>query len=114
MHVHGIHHVTAITAEVAINHRFYTDTLGLRLVKKSVNQDDVSAYHMFYADADATPGSDITFFDWPNAGYTAPGSALATMVTFRAPRSGPLCGRAKRRSDGSRRHPVLRSRRSSA
>ena len=83
MHVHGIHHVTAITAEVAINHRFYTDTLGLRLVKKSVNQDDVSAYHMFYADADATPGSDITFFDWPNAGYTAPGSALATMVTFR-------------------------------
>src|SRR6476646_2431845 len=47
------------------NYRFYTQTLGLRLVKRSVNQDDVSAYHLFYADGEATPGTDLTFFDWP-------------------------------------------------
>jgi glyoxalase family protein len=61
----GIHHLTAITASVRNNHRFYTRVLGMRLVKRSVNQDDVSAYHLFYADAVGTPGTDITFFDWP-------------------------------------------------
>ena len=61
----GIHHLTAITATAAANKRFYTDTLGLRLVKKTVNQDDTSAYHLFYADGMASPGSDLTFFDWP-------------------------------------------------
>jgi len=61
----GLHHVTAITANVSGNHRFYTDTLGLRLVKKTVNQDDTSAYHLFYADGLASPGTDMTFFDWP-------------------------------------------------
>jgi glyoxalase family protein len=65
LQLHGIHHLTAITAEAASNVRFYTDTLGLRLVKKTVNQDDVSAYHLFYGDGEARPGSDITFFDWP-------------------------------------------------
>ncbi len=63
----GIHHLTAITASAAANHAFYTTTLGMRLVKKSVNQDDVSAYHLFYADGMASPGSDLTFFDWPAA-----------------------------------------------
>ena len=61
----GIHHLTAITAEAPANVAFYTKTLGLRLVKKTVNQDDTSAYHLFYADGEATPGSDLTFFDWP-------------------------------------------------
>lgn len=61
----GFHHLTAITADVRRNHAFYTSTLGLRLVKKSVNQDDVSAYHLFYGDGAASPGTDITFFDWP-------------------------------------------------
>lgn len=65
MDLKGIHHLTAVTARAADNHRFYTGTLGLRLVKKTVNQDDVSAYHLFYADGVASPGSDITFFDWP-------------------------------------------------
>jgi glyoxalase family protein len=60
----GIHHVTAITARAADNLRFYTQVLGLRLVKKTVNQDDVSAYHLFYADAKGSPGTDLTFFDW--------------------------------------------------
>jgi glyoxalase family protein len=67
MQLTGIHHLTAITANARANHTFYTNTLGMRLVKKSVNQDDVSAYHLFYADGMATPGTDLTFFDWPAA-----------------------------------------------
>jgi glyoxalase family protein len=65
MNLTGIHHLTAITANAPANKRFYTGTLGLRLVKKTVNQDDTSAYHLFYADGEATPGTDLTFFDWP-------------------------------------------------
>ena len=65
MQLTGIHHLTAITAAIRENHRFYTRTLGLRLVKRSVNQDDVRAYHLFYADGRGTPGTDLTFFDWP-------------------------------------------------
>ncbi len=65
LHLTGFHHLTAVTADAPRNHEFYTRTLGLRLVKKTVNQDDVSAYHLFYADGRASPGTDITFFDWP-------------------------------------------------
>jgi glyoxalase family protein len=61
----GFHHLTAITADVKENARFYTVTLGMRLVKKTVNQDDTTAYHLFYADGEANPGTDLTFFDWP-------------------------------------------------
>jgi glyoxalase family protein len=67
MQLHGIHHLTAVTAHARDNHAFFTQTLGMRLVKKTVNQDDVSAYHLFYADGQGTPGTDITFFDWPAA-----------------------------------------------
>jgi glyoxalase family protein len=69
----GLHHVTAITGDAPGNLRFYTEVLGLRLVKKTVNQDDVSAYHLFYADAEAHPGTDVTFFDWPWAVSNQPG-----------------------------------------
>ncbi len=65
MQLHGIHHLTAVSADARGNHDFYTRTLGMRLVKKTVNQDDVSAYHLFYADGVASPGTDLTFFDWP-------------------------------------------------
>jgi glyoxalase family protein len=65
MQLEGIHHLTAVTANASGNHDFYTRILGMRLVKKTVNQDDVSAYHLFYADKLASPGSDLTFFDWP-------------------------------------------------
>lgn len=61
----GIHHLTAITANAPGNLHFYTRVMGMRLVKKTVNQDDTSAYHLFYADGMASPGSDLTFFDWP-------------------------------------------------
>jgi glyoxalase family protein len=65
MQLSGIHHLTAVSADAPGNLRFYTQVLGLRLVKKTVNQDDTSAYHLFYADGLASPGSDITFFDFP-------------------------------------------------
>jgi len=64
MELTGIHHLTAVSADIRENLRFYTLVVGMRLVKRSVNQDDVSAYHLFYADAVGSPGSDLTFFDW--------------------------------------------------
>jgi glyoxalase family protein len=64
MELEGIHHLTAVSARIRDNHHFYTRTMGMRLVKRSVNQDDVSAYHLFYADALGSPGTDLTFFDW--------------------------------------------------
>jgi glyoxalase family protein len=66
MQLLGIHHLTAVSADAPGNLAFYTNTLGMRLVKKTVNQDDVSAYHLFYADGEGTPGTDVTFFDWPS------------------------------------------------
>lgn len=60
----GFHHLTAVSGNIRENKRFYTQDLGMRLVKRSVNQDDVSAYHLFYADNVGHPGTDITFFDW--------------------------------------------------
>jgi len=67
MELTGLHHVTAVTARASDNLRYYTETLGLRLVKKTVNQDDVSAYHLFYADAEGRPGTEVTFFDWADS-----------------------------------------------
>lgn len=65
MQLLGIHHLTAISANARANHAFYAGLLGLRLVKKTVNQDDTSAYHLFYADGEGSPGSDLTFFEFP-------------------------------------------------
>jgi glyoxalase family protein len=66
MQLGGLHHVTAVTTEASENVSFYTGVLGLRLVKKTVNQDDVSAYHLFYGDELGRPGTEVTFFDWPH------------------------------------------------
>ncbi len=79
----GIHHVSAITADIAYNARFYTEHLGLRLVAKTVNQDDTSSYHLFYADAKGSPGTDLTFFDIPNARDLRPGTGLITGTSLR-------------------------------
>ncbi|MDQ3911660.1 MAG: ring-cleaving dioxygenase [Actinomycetota bacterium] len=65
MDLGGLHHVTAVTTRAPENVAFYTDVLGMRLVKKTVNQDDVSAYHLFYGDELGNPGTEVTFFDWP-------------------------------------------------
>src|SRR3954466_14628408 len=77
MKLDGIHHITAITADAQRNVDFYVGVLGLRLVKKSVNQDDPTVYHLFYGDEDAHPGLDLTFFEYPGA---APGRAGDGMI----------------------------------
>ena len=77
MKLEGIHHITAITGDAPGNVDFYARVLGLRLVKKTVNQDDPTVYHLFYADEKGSPGSDLTFFEYPGA---APGRAGAGMV----------------------------------
>jgi glyoxalase family protein len=77
--------VTAITGDAPGNVRFYTQTLGMRLVKKTVNQDDVSAYHLFYADAHGNPGTDVTFFDWPHAVPNRSGVPEIAPIALRVP-----------------------------
>ena len=83
MNLEGIHHVSAITANADKNHDFFTRILGMRLVKKSVNQDSTSSYHLFYADAVGTPGTDMTYFDIPMAGRTYPGVSSISNTAFR-------------------------------
>jgi glyoxalase family protein len=83
MHLNGLHHITAVSARIADNLHFYTQVLGLRLVKKSVNQDDVSAYHLFYADKLGSPGTDMTFFDWSHIGPNQTGTDSITGTVFR-------------------------------
>ncbi|MFJ5770683.1 ring-cleaving dioxygenase [Psychrobacillus sp. NPDC093180] len=83
MKLAGIHHVSAITGDADKNHDFFTRILGMRLVKKSVNQDSTSSYHLFYADAVGTPGTDMTYFDIPMAGRTYPGVSSISNTGFR-------------------------------
>lgn len=80
--VHGIHHVTAISGDAQENLDFYTGVLGLRLVKRTVNQDAPDTYHLFYADAVGTPGTDLTFFPWPRMAPARLGVGLAVEVAF--------------------------------
>jgi glyoxalase family protein len=81
--LHGIHHVTCITGDAPRNVDFYTRVLGLRLVKKTVNQDDPTVYHLFYADEDGTPGSDITFFEYPGVRRGRAGAGMVHTVQWR-------------------------------
>src|SRR5207237_354281 len=83
MKLDGIHHVTAITADAPGNVDFYARVLGLRLVKKSVNQDDPTVYHLFYGDEDGTPGADITFFEYPGAREGRAGAGMIHTVVWR-------------------------------
>ena len=83
MRFDGIHHVTCITADAPGNVDFYTRVLGLRMVKKSVNQDDPTVYHLFYADEEGHAGSDITFFEYPNAGPGEAGDGMVHTVVWR-------------------------------
>jgi len=83
MRLDGIHHVTCITADAQRNVDFYAGTLGLRLVKKTVNQDDPTVYHLFYADEEGTPGSDITFFEYPGARRGQAGAGMIHTVAWR-------------------------------
>jgi glyoxalase family protein len=81
----GIHHVTAITGDAPQNVDFYARLLGLRLVKKTVNQDDPTVYHLFYADKRGSAGSDITFFEYPGAPRGRAGDGMVHRVVFRVP-----------------------------
>jgi glyoxalase family protein len=83
MQLDGIHHVTCITADAPRNVDFYTRVLGLRLVKKTVNQDDPTVYHLFYADEAGTPGSDITFFEYPGVRRGRAGAGMVHTVGWR-------------------------------
>ncbi len=83
MRLEGIHHVTAITGDAPGNVDFYARVLGLRLVKKTVNQDDPTVYHLFYADERGSAGSDITFFEYPGARRGRAGAGMVNRVVFR-------------------------------
>jgi len=83
MRLEGIHHITAITADAPGNVEFYAGTLGLRLVKKTVNQDDPTVYHLFYADEVGSAGSDITFFEYPGARRGQAGAGMVYRVVWR-------------------------------
>ena len=87
--IHGIHHVTAISGDPQENLDFYVGVMGMRLVKKSVNQDVPDTYHLFYADGVGTPGSDLTFFPWPDLPPARLGTGFAVQVSFAIP-SGSL------------------------
>jgi glyoxalase family protein len=99
----GFHHLTAVTANAPGNLEFYTDKLGMRLVKKTVNQDDTSAYHLFYADGEARPGTDMTFFDWP-VGPERRGTNSVVRTGFRVAGEDSLNWWAKRLSGAGVKH----------
>jgi glyoxalase family protein len=83
--VSGIHHVTAIAGDAQENLDFYSGVLGMRLVKRSVNQDDPGTYHLFYADAEGHPGSDLTFFPWNHLAPSRVGAGLTNEVSLAVP-----------------------------
>ena len=83
--VTGLHHVTAIAGPAQENLDFYAGVLGMRLVKKSVNQDDPGTYHLFYADAEGRPGTDLTFFPWSHLAPSRDGHGLSTEVSLAVP-----------------------------
>ena len=90
MKLEGIHHITAITADAAGNVEFYTGLLGLRMVKQTVNQDDPTVYHLFYADEDGSPGMDLTFFEYPGAAQGVAGAGMVHRIVWRVPSSASL------------------------
>jgi glyoxalase family protein len=83
MRLDGLNHITAITGDAPGNVAFYTGVLGLRLVTKTVNQDDPTVYHLFYADEAGDPGSDLTFFEYPGASRGRPGAGCAYRIVWR-------------------------------
>ena len=109
--VAGLHHITAIAGPAQENLDFYAGVLGMRLVKRSVNQDDPGTYHLFYADAEGHPGTDLTFFPWAQIAPSRPGHGLAIEVRSQCRRAASAGGasgssataRARRRRDALRR-----------
>ena len=104
MRLDGIHHISAITGDARGNVDFYTRVLGLRMIAKTVNQDDPSVYHLFYGDEHARPGADLTFFEYPGAkpGRAGAGMVHTRRVARRLRRGARLLGAAARRRGRSR------------
>jgi glyoxalase family protein len=90
MQLDGLHHITAITANAPQNVDFYTRLLGMRLVKKTVNQDDPTVYHLFYGDEEGRPGFDLTFFEYRNAAPGRPGAGMVHRIDWRVASSDAL------------------------
>lgn len=86
----GLHHVSILTGKAEKNYEFYTKILGMRLVKKTVNQDNTESYHLFYADGEGTPGTEVTFFDIPQLGQTYRGTSDISTVSLRVRNSDSL------------------------
>ena len=87
LNISGIHHITAVTSSAAENLAFYEKILGLRLVKQTVNFDDPFTYHLYYGDANGSPGTILTFFPWENLPRGKPGAGMVTAITFAIPRT---------------------------
>src|SRR4051812_50063091 len=109
MRLEGIHHITAITADAPANVEFYVGVLGLRLVKKSVNQDDPSVYHLFYSDPEASPGSDLTFFEYPGLPRGRAGNGMVHRILWRGgpPRAPGLLGQRGPGATPAREGPLV-------
>ncbi|GEL06392.1 ring-cleaving dioxygenase [Rummeliibacillus stabekisii] len=95
-HLKGIHHVTAITSSAEKNYEFFTYVLGMRLVKKTVNQDDIQTYHLFFADDKGSAGTDMTFFDFPGIPKGIHGTNEISKTSFRVPSNAALAYWEKR------------------
>ncbi|MGX6445235.1 ring-cleaving dioxygenase [Neobacillus sp. K501] len=89
-HLKGVHHVTAITSSAEKNYDFFTNVLGMRLVKKTVNQDDIQTYHLFFADDKGSAGTDMTFFDFPGIPKGVHGTNEISKTSFRVPSDAAL------------------------
>jgi glyoxalase family protein len=105
--LHGLHHVTAVTGRAQANVDFYTQVLGMRLVKKTVNQDDVSAYHLFYGDEVGNPGTELTFFEWPQMGPNHNGPGSIAQTALRVPNREALAWWAQRLDERGIKHEGL-------
>src|SRR4051794_41907870 len=107
MKLEGIHHITAITGDAPRNVDFYARVLGLRMVKKSVNQDDPTVYHLFYGDEEGAPGNDITFFEYPGARQGRAGAGMIHRIVWRGgpPRGGGFSGGGRGGPGGPTRAP---------
>src|SRR5229473_3606543 len=90
MKLEGIHHVSSITGDAQANVDFYAGVLGLRLVKKTVNQDNPAVYHLFYGDDKASPGFDLTFFEYPGARPGRAGDGMVHRIVLRVASEGAL------------------------
>ena len=104
--IKGLHHVSAITAKAPENFKFYTEVLGLRLIKKTVNQDDISVYHLFYGDETGNPGTELTFFEIPMSGRNREGNNSISAISLRVPSDEAITYWEKRLTEHAVEHGV--------